>query len=376
MLARSVLRACGPVRQSIRGYASEAQAPKSSSTPYIVGAAAIGTGILGYSFLGSSSKTSKTDGAPSQSTEDQKNINQQKEEAPGKTFTGGEQGFVDLKLKEIIPYNHNTKRFKFALPDEEHVSGLNVACGRVIDRGRLKAAIITKFKPEDAEKPVIRPYTPINDEGKVPSHPLDFVPLQSLQPTYTLADARGYLELLVKVYPKGPMSEHIHGLKEGDTLSFKGPIPKYPWSPNKHSHITLISGGTGITPMYQLIRAIAKNPEDKTKVSLIFGNIKEEDILLKKELSDLEKEFPQRFRVFYTLDNPPESWPYGKGFITKELLKEVIPDPKTENIKIFVCGPPGLYKAVSGPKVSPQDQGELSGILKELGYTKEQVFKF
>jgi cytochrome-b5 reductase len=172
------------------------------------------------------------------------------------------------------------------------------------------------------------------------------------------------------------MSEHIHSLKEGDTLSFKGPIPKYPWSPNKHSHITLISGGTGITPMYQLIRAITKNPEDKTKVSLIFGNIKEEDILLKKELSDLENEFPQRFRVFYTLDNPPESWPYGKGFITKELLKEVIPDPKTENIKIFVCGPPGLYKAVSGPKVSPQDQGELSGILKELGYTKEQVFKF
>ncbi|KIW69133.1 hypothetical protein PV04_05026 [Phialophora macrospora] len=342
MLARSVLKACGPVRQSFRGYASEAQAPKSSSTPYIVGAVAIGTGILGYNFLGSSSKTSKSDGAPSQSTDDQKNINKQKQEAPGKTFTGGEQGFVDLKLKEIIPYNHNTKRFKFALPDEEHVSGLNVA-----------SAIITKFKPENEEKPVIRPYTPINDE-----------------------DARGYLELLVKVYPKGPMSEHIHSMKEGDTLSFKGPIPKYPWSPNKHSHITLISGGTGITPMYQLIRAITKNPEDKTKVSLIFGNIKEEDILLKKELSDLENEFPQRFRVFYTLDNPPESWPYGKGFITKELLKEVIPDPKTENIKIFVCGPPGLYKAVSGPKVSPQDQGELSGILKELGYTKEQVFKF
>jgi cytochrome-b5 reductase len=128
--------------QSFRGYASEAQAPKSSSTPYIVGAAAIGTGILGYNFLGSSSKTSKSDGPPSQSTDDQKNINKQKEEAPGKTFTGGEQGFVDLKLKEIIPYNHNTKRFKFALPDEEHVSGLNVACrwehagvssGRVID---------------------------------------------------------------------------------------------------------------------------------------------------------------------------------------------------------------------------------------------------
>lgn len=27
------------------------------------------------------------------------------------------------------------------------------------------AALLTKYKPADAEKPVIRPYTPISDEG-------------------------------------------------------------------------------------------------------------------------------------------------------------------------------------------------------------------
>lgn len=172
------------------------------------------------------------------------------------------------------------------------------------------------------------------------------------------------------------MSEHIHSLKPGDTLSFKGPIPKYPWSANKHDHITLIAGGTGITPMYQLIRGIFNNPEDKTKVSLVFGNITEKDILLKEELEKIEKEFPQRFRAYYTLDQPPKDWQQGKGFITKDLLKTLIPDPSSENIKVFVCGPPGLYKAVSGPKVSPTDQGDLSGILKELGYTKDQVYKF
>ena len=191
-----------------------------------------------------------------------------------------------------------------------------------------------------------------------------------------IAEAKGYLELLVKVYPNGPMSEHLHSMKEGQSLSFKGPIPKYPWSPNKHEHITLIAGGTGITPMYQLIRTIFNNSKDNTKVSLVFGNIAEKDILLKEELEKIENEYPQRFRAFYTLDQAPESWPYGKGFISKDLLKEVIPDPKSENIKIFICGPPGLYKAISGAKTSPQDQGELTGILKELGYTKEQVFKF
>lgn len=184
------------------------------------------------------------------------------------------------------------------------------------------------------------------------------------------------MEFLIKAYPNGPMSQHLHSMKPGDTLLFKGPLPKYPWSPNKHKHVALIAGGTGITPMYQLTRAIFSNPDDKTKVSLIFGNISEEDILLRQEWEKLEKEFPNRFKAYYTLDKPPKSWKQGKGFITKELLKEVLPDPKSDNIKVFVCGPPGLYKAISGVKPSPQDQGDLTGLLKELGYEKDQVYKF
>jgi cytochrome-b5 reductase len=172
------------------------------------------------------------------------------------------------------------------------------------------------------------------------------------------------------------MSEHLDSMAVGQRLDFKGPIPKYPWEANKHTHLAMVAGGTGITPMYQLLRAIFKNPEDKTKVTLVYGNVSEDDILLKKELQDLENTYPQRFKVFYLLDKPPKEWTGGSGFVTKELLKTVFPEPKEENIKLFVCGPPGLYKAVSGGKKSPQDQGELAGILKELGYEKEQVFKF
>lgn len=184
------------------------------------------------------------------------------------------------------------------------------------------------------------------------------------------------MDLLIKVYENGPMSTHLHNMAVGQSLDVKGPIPKYPWTENKHDHIALIAGGTGVTPMYQLTRAIFKNPNDKTKVSLIFGNVTENDILLKEEFEKLENEYPQRFRVFYTLDTPPKDWAYGKGFITKELLKEVLPDASQENIKVFVCGPPPLYKAISGMKKSPTDQGELGGILKELGYTQDQVYKF
>jgi cytochrome-b5 reductase len=194
--------------------------------------------------------------------------------------------------------------------------------------------------------------------------------------SFSRAEEKGYMDLLVKKYPDGPMSTHLHDMTPGQRLDFKGPLPKYPWSPNKHAHIALVAGGTGITPMYQLARAIFSNPEDKTKVTLVFGNVTEEDILLKRELEDLENTYPQRFRAFYVLDNPPKEWVGGNGFITQELLKTVLPEPKEENFKVFVCGPPGLMKAISGPKKSPKDQGELSGVLKELGYSAEQVYKF
>ena len=128
--------------------------------------------------------------------------------------------------------------------------------------------------------------------------------------------------------------------------------------------------------MFQLTRAIFNNPSDTTKVTLVFGNISEEDILLKHEFEELENQYPQRFRAFYTLNNPSDGWQMGKGHIDEELLKTVLPEPKEENIKVFVCGPPGLYKAISGAKKSPSDQGELDGILKKLGYTQEQVYKF
>lgn len=184
------------------------------------------------------------------------------------------------------------------------------------------------------------------------------------------------MDLLIKKYENGPMSTHLHAMVPGQHLDIRGPLPKYIWTANKHEHIGLIAGGTGITPMYQLLRAIFSNPDDKTKVTLVFGNVTEGDILLKKQLAELENTYPQRFRTFYVLDNPPKDWAGGKGFITKDLLKTVLPEPKAGDIKVFVCGPPGLMKSISGPKVSPKDQGELSGVLKELGYSQDQVYKF
>lgn len=74
-------------------------------------------------------------------------------------LTGGDQGFIGLRLESVETVNHNTKKFRFALPEEDQVSGLHVA-----------SAILTKYKGPEMEKPVIRPYTPVSDEGLTPVH--------------------------------------------------------------------------------------------------------------------------------------------------------------------------------------------------------------
>ena len=45
-----------------------------------------------------------------------------------KVFTGGDQGFVDLKLSDIEILSHNTKKYRFEFEDKNALSGLQVAC--------------------------------------------------------------------------------------------------------------------------------------------------------------------------------------------------------------------------------------------------------
>ena len=67
-----------------------------------------------------------------------------------------------------------------------------------------------------------------------------------------------------------------------------------------------------------------------------------------------------RLQVYYTVDKIGEgqgdSWKGGVGYVTREMATEHIPPPSDDNL-ILVCGPPPMYKALSGEKKSPKEQG-------------------
>lgn len=135
----------------------------------------------------------------------------------------------------------------------------------------------------------------------------------------------GYFELLIKSYPTGNISKHMAQMKIEQTLKVKGPKGAMVYTPGLVRRFGMIAGGTGITPMLQIIKAIVRGRprnggKDITEVDLIFANVNLDDILLKEDLDALAKE-DLHFRVHYVLNNPPEKWDGGVGFVTPDMIK-------------------------------------------------------
>ncbi|XP_030295929.1 NADH-cytochrome b5 reductase 3 [Sparus aurata] len=239
--------------------------------------------------------------------------------------------------KQIV--SHDTRKFRFALPSPEHVLGLPI--GQHI---YLSARIDGKL--------VVRPYTPVSSD-----------------------DDKGYVDLVVKIYfkdvnPKfpegGKMSQYLESLKINDTIDFRGPSgllvykgrgvfaiqpeKKSPAVTKNAKNLGMIAGGTGITPMLQIITAVMKDPQDQTVCHLLFANQTEKDILLRPELEEIQVSNPDRFKLWFTVDRAPEDWEYSRGFISEDMVRERLPPPSDDTL-ILMCGPPPMIQFACNPNL-------------------------
>jgi cytochrome-b5 reductase len=213
---------------------------------------------------------------------------------------------LPLKTKTLIA--PNVWRFTFSLPTTKTVLGLPIG-QHVTIKGEV-----------DGES-VARSYTPVSNNSD-----------------------RGVLELVIKTYPGGKISNYLAGLEPGEEVLFRGPKGSMKYRAGLCKKIGMIAGGTGITPNFQVIRAICEDERDTTEVSLIYANRTEDDILLREELDTFARRYPKNLKVYYMLDQPPADWAFGSGFVTQDIMKERLPAPGPDT-KIMVCGPPGMVNA-------------------------------
>lgn len=187
------------------------------------------------------------------------------------------------------------RSYRFKLPTVTSILGLPI--------GQHISIAATLPQPDGTSKEIVRSYTPISGDH---------------QP--------GFFDLLIKSYPTGNISKHMASLIVGQTIKVRGPKGAMVYTPNMVRHFGMIAGGTGITPMLQVIRAVIRGRAagDKTEIDLIFANVNEEDILLREDLDQLASN-DKGFRVHYVLNNPPEKWTGGVGFVTPEMISVRIP---------------------------------------------------
>ncbi|CAI7566087.1 unnamed protein product [Penicillium palitans] len=216
-----------------------------------------------------------------------------------------------------------------------------------------------------SDRLVVRPYTPT-------------------RPVFE-REEDGTFDLVVKTYapdqsqPGGTMSNILDCLRPGEEIEIKGPSGEIRYMgqgkfmiDNKEYHfrnVSLVLGGSGITPGYQLISRIlrAKDQgieEDKTNLKVINANKTEDDILLRDELDRFAEEDPDQFKITHVLSNPNDNWRGEKGHVSKDILKKYAFGPEKDNL-VLLCGPPAMIQKAVLPA------------LREIGYKEdENLFGF
>lgn len=217
--------------------------------------------------------------------------------------------FQNFPLIEKTKVSHNSAIYRFGLPKLTDRLGLPI--GQHISIG----AVING-------KEIVRSYTPISTD-----------------------DQLGHFDLLIKTYENGNISRHVGDKNVGEHVQIRGPKGFFTYTPNMVKSFGMIAGGTGIAPMYQIITAILKNPEDKTKIHLVYANVTESDILLREELDNFATRHADQFKIHYVLNEAPANWEGSVGFVTPEIIDTHLPKASGET-NLLLCGPPPMVSAM------------------------------
>lgn len=154
--------------------------------------------------------------------------------------------------------------------------------------------------------------------------------------TYSLTqlDANRVL-LTVKKVAKGIVSQWLtESAQIGDVLEFGQPYGEM-LIPKNEQPLILLAAGSGITPMYSLVKTLAEHGQLKHKsVQLMYWVKKHQDVAFKIRFEKIAEQHPNfKFNVFYTQESPTDAR------LNDQYLDQI---PELEKSTVYVCGPSGF----------------------------------
>eukprot|EP00557_Chaetoceros_sp_GSL56_P014853 CAMPEP_0176485224 /NCGR_PEP_ID=MMETSP0200_2-20121128/4928_1 /TAXON_ID=947934 /ORGANISM="Chaetoceros sp., Strain GSL56" /LENGTH=1225 /DNA_ID=CAMNT_0017881859 /DNA_START=99 /DNA_END=3776 /DNA_ORIENTATION=+ len=210
--------------------------------------------------------------------------------------------------------------------------------------------------------------------------------LQGYFSPITRPDDEGLISILCRVDDKGgPITKIFKSIRPGSImhmcamggLRLKFSNGKISFNGRQVKRIGLLAGGTGIAPMIQIIRAYSDHirkygdPAAATTTSsnqqhglnLIFAAEEDNDLAYMKVLKNVQKDFPNDFRVYVKVNIPPLGWTDGVGFIEPQDVMTHLMYPPEKGDLVVICGPPVFDSA-------------MVKVLRRLGFEPHQWFSY
>ena len=197
---------------------------------------------------------------------------------------------------------------------------------------------------------------------------------------------KAYYEITVARTVGGFVSDYfLDKVRVGDEFEASCPNGVFRWQPVFHSRkMLLLGGGSGITPFLSMIREITEAGLDRDVV-LLYGSRNPGVALYHEELTHIAETFPN-IRYHLVVSDADAQWNGPRGFMTAELIKELVPDYAERTA--YICGPEIMNAfcvtqleslGLSHKNIRREMFGAAKDITKEAGWpenlTGEEIFK-
>lgn len=180
---------------------------------------------------------------------------------------------------------------------------------------------------------------------------------------YTLSstDHAETFRISVKAAPDGSVSNYLHSLKVGESVSLQPPFGVFTLANNKTNKV-LLAGGIGMTPMMSLLQgALANATENTTQAdNILFVQCDKDEAhqVFKNEMATLKDTHGFAHKLAFDSSDQGDH----QGLINKDIIQTWLAEQgfSADNTEVYFCGPRPFMKAAND-------------IFTELGFSAEDI---
>ena len=116
----------------------------------------------------------------------------------------------------------------------------------------------------------------------------------------------------------------VREVRAGDMIEVQAPAGSFTPDLDVPGHHVLIAAGSGITPVLSIASSVLA-AQDKSAVTLLYGNRRNDSVMFADEIADLKDAYPQRLQLAHVLSRERQEVELFSGRLDAERLRLLLP---------------------------------------------------